>query len=103
MLCHLSGLAGYIIPLGNVLGPFLIWQIKKNTMPSIEPHAKDALNFQISMLIYVVVCIALIFAVIGVFLLPILGIFGLVCLIVAAVKANNGERWKYPLSIRFLQ
>jgi uncharacterized protein len=103
MLCHLSALAGYIIPLGNVLGPFLIWQIKKNEMPAIEGPAKDALNFQITMLIAAIVCFILVFVAIGIFLLPILGVFALVCIVIAAVKANNGERWKYPLSFKFLQ
>ncbi len=104
MLCHLSGLAGYLVPLvGNILGPFLVWQIKKHQMPSIEPHGKDAVNFQISVSIYAIVCAVLIVVGIGVLLLPIVGLFGLVCLTVAAVKANHGERWKYPLSIRFLQ
>src|ERR1035438_10194159 len=51
MLCHLSALAGYIIPFGNVLGPLLVWQIKKNEFPSVEAHGKAALNFQLTVLI----------------------------------------------------
>lgn len=103
MLCHLSTLCIYVFPLGHLLAPFLIWQIKKHDLPGIEPHAKEALNFQFSICLYGLVSCVLIFAVIGIPLLMILGIFNLVCIILAAVKANNGEPWRYPLCIRFLK
>ena len=101
MLCHLSALSGYIVPvLGWFLGPFLVWQLKKDFVPSIERHAKEILNFQISLLLYAVVCC------LTVILIPLLWafpVFNLVCVILAAVKANNAEPWRYPLSIRFLK
>ena len=104
MLCHLSALLGYIMPvIGWYLGPFLVWQIKKNTMPSIAAHGKEVLNFQLSILLYAVVSCALIIVAIGIALLWALALFNLVCLILAAVKANNGEPWRYPLCIRFLK
>src|SRR5512137_1636318 len=62
MLCHLSALAGYIIPFGNVLGPLLVWQIKKNEFPSVDEHGKAALNFQLTVLIAVFASVALAFA-----------------------------------------
>ncbi len=104
MLCHLSALLGYIMPvIGWYLGPFLVWQIKKNTMPSIEAHGKEVLNFQLSLLVYAVVSCLLIIVAIGIALLWVLAVFNVVCLIVAAIKANNGESWRYPLCIRFLK
>lgn len=103
MLAHLSALSGFIIPFGSLIGPFVVWQIKKNDIPQVETHAKDALNFQITVAIAMIVCFILMFVAIGIFLMPIVGIGALVCTIIAAVKANNGERWKYPVSFTFLK
>jgi uncharacterized protein len=103
MLTHLSALAGFIVPFGNVIGPLLVWQIKKNEMPSIEAHGKEALNFQISMAIYCIIATVLMLIAIGIVLLFALAIFGLVCTIMAGLKANNGELWRYPLTIRLLK
>ncbi len=103
MLAHLSALAGFIIPFGTFLGPFIVWQIKKNEFPSVEAHAKAALNFQLSCLIYCLVAAVLILVVIGIFLLFAIGIFSLVCVIIATIKANNGEPWKYPLTLNLIK
>lgn len=59
MLCHLSALAGLFLPVGNILGPLLVWQIKKNEMPAVEPHGKDSLNFQLTVLIITLIAAAL--------------------------------------------
>lgn len=103
MLVHLSALVGFIIPFGSILGPLLIWQIKKHEMPAIIPHAYEALNFQISCAIYFIVAFLLMFVLIGAPLMVAIGIFALVCTILAAIKANDGILWRYPLSIRFLK
>ena len=102
MLCHLSALAGYIIPFGNIVGPLVVWLIKKDEMPFVEDQGKEALNFQISVTIYVIVSIVLVFVLIGIVLLIAVGIFSLVVLIIAAIKANQGEAYRYPLCIRFI-
>jgi uncharacterized protein len=105
MLAHLSALAGFLIPIfGNLLGPFVIWQIKKAEFPSVETHAKQALNFQISCLIYFFLSVPLIILFgIGFFLMTVIGIFSLVCTILATIKVNNGEPWKYPLSLNLIK
>jgi len=102
MLCHLSAIAGFIIPFGNIIGPLIIWQMKKDTYPEVDRQGKDALNFQISMILWLIVSAVLIFLVIGIFALIALGVLQLVMIIVASVKSNNGERFKYPLSIEFI-
>jgi len=102
MLCHLSALLGYIIPFGNFIGPLLVWQLKKNEYPSIDPHGKESLNFQISCLIYAIVSGLLIFVLIGIPLLIALGVFDLVCVIIATIKVNNGTPWRYPLTLRLI-
>lgn len=103
MLAHLSALCGFIIPLGNIIGPVLVWQIKKHEIPAVVAHAKEALNFQISCFIYLVVAAILIFIVIGFPLMVAVGLFNLVCVIIAALKANDGRPWSYPITIRFLK
>ncbi|MHC4178209.1 MAG: DUF4870 domain-containing protein [Planctomycetota bacterium] len=111
MLCHLTALAGFIgIPFGNIIGPLVVWLIKKDEMPFVDDQGKEALNFQISLIIYLLVGAAisgiLVIVVIGIVLLfvVLLGvpIFGLVMTIIAALRANQGEAYRYPMCIRFL-
>ena len=102
MFCHLSALIGFIIPFGNVIAPLVLWTLKKEEYPLVNDQGKEALNFQISMTIYVIASIILIFVVIGIILLILLGIFSLIVIIIAAIKANEGEKYRYPLTIRFL-
>jgi hypothetical protein len=103
MLCHLSALAGFIIPFGNIIGPLLIWLIKKDESSFVDDQGKEALNFQISITIYCLVAAMLILIIIGIFLLIGLGILALVLIIVASVKTNSGEKFRYPLTIRLIQ
>lgn len=104
MLCHLAGLGGFIIPgIGCVIGPLIVWQIKKDLHQFVDQQGKEALNFQISMLIYGIIAGLLCFVCIGMFLLPAVAIVDIVFLIIAAIKATNGEAYKYPLSIRFIK
>ncbi|MBU2103229.1 MAG: DUF4870 domain-containing protein [Candidatus Omnitrophota bacterium] len=103
MLCHLSALAGYLIPLGNIIGPLVMWLIKKDQSALVDAEGKKALNFQISILIYLLVSGILCLVLIGFALVAVIGIFELVMVIVAAVKTSNGEEFKYPLSITFLK
>ena len=103
MFCHLSTLLGLVVPLGNIFGPLLIWQIKKDEFPETIHHGKEALNFQISMTIYLIVSGILVLLLIGIAFLIILGILDIVFTIIAAVKANEGVRYRYPMTIRFVK
>lgn len=101
MLCHLAALAGFIFPFGNIIGPLIIWAIKKDEFPWVDHQGRESLNFQISMTIYLIISAFLIIILIGIFLLVALGILNLIFVIMASIKANNGEEFSYPLSIRF--
>jgi len=104
MFCHLAGLSGLIIPaVGCVIGPLVVWLIKKEQFPFVEEQGKEALNFQISMLIYGTIAGLLCFACIGFVLAPLVGITDIVFLIIAAIKANDGRHYRYPLTIRFIK
>ena len=102
MLCHIATLAGFVFPLGNIIGPLVIWLIKKDEFPLVADQGKEAMNFQISMTLYILVSVILIIVVIGIPVLIALGIFDLIVTIVAAVKANEGIKFRYPLTIRFI-
>jgi uncharacterized Tic20 family protein len=105
MFCHLAGLAGYVVPIiiSGIIAPLVVWQIKKEDDPFINDNGKEAVNFQISVGIYALVSIPLCFVCIGFIMLSAVAIFNLVFLIIAAIKANNGERYRYPLCIRFIK
>jgi len=103
MLCHLSALAGFVIPFGNVLAPLVLWLIKKKEYAFVDDQGKEALNFQITVTIAMVICIVLIFVCVGAILAPIIGIAALVFTIIAAIKANDGNRYRYPLTIRLIK
>jgi uncharacterized Tic20 family protein len=108
MICHLSGLVGIIMPVvGNIVAPLIVWQIKKEEFPFVDEQGKEAVNFQISMSLYLlisaIIWIPLSFVCIGVFIPVAITIVDLVFLLIAAVKANNGEHYRYPLTIRFIK
>ena len=104
MLCHLTALVGFVgIPLGHVLGPLVIWLLKKKEIPAVDQQGKESLNFQISMTIYGIAAGLLAFIVIGIPILIGLGIADLVLVIMASIKINNGEDFQYPITIRFIK
>jgi uncharacterized protein len=110
MLCHLAALAGLIIPFGNIIGPLVVWLVKKDEMPIVNEYGKESLNFQITATIYmiglVIVASILSFIVVGVFLFPLVGLVGLadlVLVIIAAVQVNKGVAYHYPFTIRFIK
>ncbi len=103
MLCHLLALVQLVgVPFGNIIGPLVMWLIKRNDHPFIDGHGKESLNFQISMTIYILVSGLLALFVIGLPILFVVGILDIVFPIVAAVAASDGRDYRYPLTIRFL-
>lgn len=102
MLCHLAAFAGVVIPFGNIIGPLVVWLIKKDSSPYIDYHGKESLNFQIAFTIYMLIAALLVMVLIGLILLPVVGIAGLVLMIIAAIKAKDGEEYRYPYIFRLL-
>jgi len=103
LFAHLSALAGFIIPFGSIIGPLIIWLIKKDTMPFVDDQGKEALNFQITAAIAVLVCIALMIVLIGFLLIWAVLIGDLVLTIIAAIKANEGVAYRYPFTLRLVK
>ncbi|MEX1228871.1 MAG: DUF4870 domain-containing protein [Planctomycetaceae bacterium] len=103
LFLHLSQFAGYLVPLAGLIVPIVIWQLKKAELPGLDAHGKVVVNWIISALLYAIVCVILIFVFIGIPLLIVLGILAIIFPIVGAIKGNNGEVWRYPLSITFFK
>jgi hypothetical protein len=109
LFAHLSSLVGLIIPLGNILGPLILWLVKKDTMPFVEDQAKEALNFNITLgIIGIVLTIITVvtFGIGAVLTVPLgilLGIAWLVLTIMAGLKANEGQYYRYPFALRLIK
>jgi uncharacterized protein len=102
MFCHLAALAGLIVPGGNLIGPIVCWMIKKDSSRFVDYHGKESVNFQINMLIYLLISFALVFVFIGVVLLPLVAIYSIIMPIIAGIKANEGQKYEYPATWRLL-
>ncbi|MCL2624175.1 MAG: DUF4870 domain-containing protein [Planctomycetaceae bacterium] len=103
MLMHLSLFAGAAVPGAGFILPIVMWAVNKDESPVIDQHGKNIFNFMINMFIYAMVSLILIFAIVGIFTFIATVIAVIVCPIVAAVKANDGKYWPYPLCIWFFK
>ena len=134
MLIHLSSLASYVLPFGSIIMPLIVWQTTKKDSDYVNNHGKEAVNFNLSFLIYNIVSVfVLLGSVLGtiysatqlehtenpadlmgvlfstggfitaIVILAIIGTVKLILLIIAAVQANNGKQYRYPLTIRFIK
>jgi len=103
MFCHLSTFSSVIIPFGGIIGPLICWLSKRNESSWVDQNGKAALNFQLSIALYILICIPLMFIIIGFVFLGALLILEMVCVIIASIKASRGEEYRYPLMIPFIQ
>ena len=100
VFCHLASFSGYIVPFGSIVGPIIVWCIKKDEYPFVDDQGKESINFQLSLVIY---ALALCLTCVGILLLPAVVIAQIVLPIVAAVKASEGVPFRYPLTIRMIK
>ncbi|MFM9903830.1 MAG: DUF4870 domain-containing protein [Pyrinomonadaceae bacterium] len=103
MLLHLSQLAGLVVPFAGIILPIVLWQTQKEKMPPLDAHGKMVTNWMISAMIYAAVSIPLMFVLVGFLTILAVAVLHIVFPIIGAVKANNGELWQYPLTIKFLK
>ncbi|WP_150305865.1 DUF4870 domain-containing protein [Pseudomonas saliphila] len=103
MAAHLAGFLGCIIPFGSLIGPLLVWQLKKDQAPFIDDQGKEALNFQISVALAGLVSVLLMVVVIGFLLIWVVIIAAVVLMIIAAIKANEGQAYRYPFCWRVIK
>ncbi|MEO0652821.1 MAG: DUF4870 domain-containing protein [Planctomycetota bacterium] len=113
MIMHLSQLSGWLVPIAGWLVPIVLWQVKKDELPGIDSHGKTIVNWLLTQLLAsAVLGILLVVFTIGVITIPLLifvwmafgalWLAGAIFAIVGAIKANDGEHWPYPGSIRFI-
>jgi len=96
--------AAHLVPLIGLsfIGPLVIWLVKRDEDPFVGYHSLEALNFQISLIIYMIASLLLMLVLIGFILIFVVPIFALVVMIIAGIKAANGEFYRYPLTLRFV-
>ena len=100
---HLASFSGYVgVPFGHILGPLVCWLMKKDTSSYLDQVGKETVNYNISILIWFVICIPFCFLLIGIPVLLGLMIMDVVVTIMAAVAASNGQQYQYPLTIKFI-
>ncbi len=103
MLCHFSTYIGFIFPFGNIIVPLIIWLSKREDLPLVEDQGREVLNFQISMTIYFIISGILCIILIGIPILIGLIIFDFIITIVAAISANDGKYYRYPINLKLIK
>ncbi len=104
---HLASFSGYIgIPFGHILGPLILWLMKKDSSSFLDEVGKETVNYNISIILWFVAAFVLFFTIIGIPLAILMVIFlsvmDIIVTIMAAVAASNGQQYRYPLTIRFI-
>lgn len=104
VILHLSALAGLVIPsCGNIVGPLIVWLIKKQDLPVLDTEGRKVLNFQISATIYIIVSTIIgAFTCFLIFIPLAVVIWWLVYTIIGAIKTSNNEAFEFPLTIKML-
>ena len=103
MYIQLSAFAGYIIPLGSVIVPVILWMIWREKDPYIDEMGREAANFQLSMILYYIISFILCFIIIGFFLITAALIFHLTFIIIGCIQTSRGASYRYPMIIRFIK
>ncbi|MFD0836602.1 DUF4870 domain-containing protein [Mariniflexile aquimaris] len=103
VITHLSQLVTLVTGFGSLLIPLVIWLTQKDKVYQMDEHGKNIINFQLSLIIYFIICIPLIlFLGLGLLGFIILGILSVIFPIINAVKTSNGEVPKYPITFNFV-
>ena len=103
VITHLSQLLTFITGFGGLIVPLIIWITQKNRVLEMDQQGKRIINFQISLIIYAIICVpAILLLGLGIIGLIVIGIISLIFPIINAIKANNGESPTYPLSFNFI-
>ena len=103
VITHLSQLLTVITGFGGLIVPLIIWATQKDNVEQMDEQGKDIINFQISMIIYAIICIPLCLIVVGFFGLIVVWLLSLIMPIINAINASNGAPTRYPLTITFVK
>lgn len=103
MLCHLAAFGGVVVPCGNLIFPLVVWLLKKDSSGFVEVHGKEVVNFQITLTAILAVCAVMYVVFIGFVFALGFGVFGVIVTVLGAIKAQNGEGYRYPMSVRLVK
>lgn len=104
VICHLAAFTGLILPyVGIVIGPLVVWLLKKDGMPFVDDQGREAVNFQITIFIAGLVCMVLVWVLIGFALLAALALFDVIVTVIAAIRASEGVAYRYPVNLRLIK
>ena len=103
VVAHLSTFAGLVVPFGSVIGPLAVWLTRRDRDPFIDQAGREALNFGISIAIYGSVLLVAALMLVGIPLLIVGVIAWVVLASLAAVKASQGQPYRYPLTLRLVR
>jgi uncharacterized protein len=103
MLCHLSAFACFFFPFGGIIGPLICWLSKRDESAWVRINGRNSINFQLSILLYMILIFPICFILIGIPFMIMLATLRVICIIIASVKASKGELFRYPLVIPFIQ
>jgi uncharacterized Tic20 family protein len=103
MLCHLSAFSGFFFPFGSIIGPLICWLSRKDESEWVDRNGKASMNFELSILLYLVLTIPLLFILVGIPIMLVLVTLRVVCIIIASIRSSRGELFRYPLAIPFIQ
>lgn len=103
ILCHLTSLSGFIVPFGNIIGPLLVWLLRKDSSSYVDSNGKESLNFQVNLTAVLVGSFLFIPSAIKWKLLLVLGVFGIICVAWATTKSLKGLTFRYPLALRLIR
>ena len=99
-----AALLSHVLTLiASFIAPLIIYLIKKDESEYVRDQAAESLNFQLSIFLYAILCIPLMFVIVGFFLLFAISILALILVIIATIKASEGKKYRYPLTIRFIK
>ena len=103
VITHLSQLVTLVTGFGSLIVPLIIWATQKEKVSNMDAHGKNIINFQLSLIVYFIICIPLILLFgLGLLGFIVLGISAIIFPVINAIKASNGETPTYPLSFNFI-
>lgn len=105
MLCHLLSFAGFAIPFpgGSIVGPLILWAIKKDEMPFVNEQGKEAINMNITVSIIMLACMLTFWLILPMFIAVGVAIAAIVFIIIAAIQSNEGRHYRYPYILRLVK
>ncbi len=102
ILCHVLAFSTFVVPFGNILGPLVLWLIKRAESPYLDAVGKEVINFNISWLIYGALAALSIFVLIGFLLAPLVLLVWIILVVIGSISASEGKIYRYPLTIRLI-